>query len=126
MSNNITTIEHKPLHCPLCNERFMNILGQPMPSHTQIRCYTTAGNEMDIGICEACIELGVSLETVNAVLEGIKIFWCFEIDANTQMTEDEKTARKDMHNSHNISEIIKIIHTGKNAEQDARKRNLLE
>lgn len=118
-------IEHKPLHCPLCGERFMNIFGQPLPNHSQIRCTTSAGNEMDLGICEKCVENGVSLETCNAVLEGIKDFWVYEIEANKQMKSDEKKKRIAFHNSHSISSITQIIATGKRAEKEAREKGKL-
>lgn len=119
-------IEHKPLHCPLCEKRFMNILGQPLPNHCQIRCTTTNGNEMDLGICSDCVETGVSLETCQAILEGIKDFWVFEIDNNRQMKEDEKIRRKEFHNSHRISDVVKVYNTGKEASVKAKKKGHLK
>lgn len=113
------------MHCPVCKSRFMNLFGQPLPNHSQIRCTTPEGNEMELGICENCIEKGVSLEMCNAVLEGIKVFWVQEIDMNKNMKADEKKARKDFHNSHTIQSITKITHTGKHAEKDARKKGKL-
>lgn len=118
-------LEHKPLHCPLCGERFMNIMGQPLPNHCQIRCTTVNGNEMDLGICQNCIDKGVSLEMCNAILEGIKDYWVWEIDANKQMTVNEKEKKKKFHNSHTIAGMTKIINTGKEAEKEARKRGKL-
>lgn len=118
-------LEHKPLHCPVCGVRFMNILGQPFPNHSQIRCTTVVGNEMDLGVCEDCVEKGVSLEMCNAILEGIKDYWVWEIDANKQMKSDEKTRRKNFHKSHVIAGITKIVHTGQRAEKEARKRGKL-
>jgi hypothetical protein len=119
-------IEHKPLHCPLCEKRFMNILGQPLPNHCQIRCTTTDGNEMDLGICSDCVETGISLNTCQAVLEGIKDFWIYEIDTNQKMTENEKTRRKNFHNSHKLENVAKIVDTGKRAEKEARKQGKLK
>ena len=121
-----TKIEHKPLHCPICGTRFMNVFGQPLPMHAQVRCITSNNNEMDLGICETCVEAGVSLDMCNAVLEGIKDFWIAEIDANKQMTETEKVKRKDFHNSHTITEVRTIILTGKEAEKDARSKGKLQ
>jgi hypothetical protein len=119
-------IEHIPLHCPLCEKRFMNILGQPLPNHSQIRCNTSEGNEMDLGICTACVDVGVSLDTCQAILEGIKDYWIYEIDGNKQMNENEKNRRKQFHGSHVISEVIKIVNTGKEAENKARKKGHLK
>lgn len=118
-------IEHKPLHCPLCGERFMNIFGQPLPNHAQVRCTTINGDEMDLGICETCVENGVSLEMCNAVLEGIKTYWVYEIEANKQIGSDEKKKRIEFHNSHKISNVTEIIATGKRAEKEARKQGKL-
>ena len=118
-------IAHKPLHCPVCGARFMNVFGQPLPNHAQIRTTTTKGDTMDIGICQNCIEKGVSLEMLNAVLEGIKDYWCFEIDVNKNIKSDEKKRKKAFHNSHTISDFTKIIHTGKRAEKEARKMGKL-
>ncbi len=119
-------LEHKPLHCPICGSRFMNLFGQPLPNHSQVRCTTPEGNEMDLGICETCVDGGVSLEMCNAVLEGIKDFWQFEIDANKQMKSDEKKKRKAFHKSHRIAGVTKIIATGKRAEKEARKQGKLQ
>lgn len=119
-------IEHKPLHCPVCGKRFMNVFGQPLPNHSQIRCTTTAGNEMDLGVCEKCVEAGVSLEMCNAIIEGIKTYWIYEIDANKQMKLAEKAKRKKFHKSHVIANVSKIIHTGKRAEKEARKQGKLQ
>ena len=69
-------ITHIPLHCPICKERFMNLFGQPLPNHSQIRCVTERGDEMDIGICHNCVMQGVSMEMVAAVLEVLKITGC--------------------------------------------------
>lgn len=121
----ILKIEHKPLHCPLCGKRFMNIFGQPLPNHSQVRCVTLNGDEMDLGICEKCVESGVSLEMCNAVLEGIKTFWTYEIEANKQMKSDEKKKRIEFHNSHKISNVTEIIATGKRAENEARAKGKL-
>jgi hypothetical protein len=121
-----TKIEHKPLHCPICGTRFMNVFGQPLPMHAQIRCITSNGNEMDLGICETCVEAGVSIDMCNAILEGIKDFWIAEIEANTQMTEEEKVKRIEFHNSHTITEVTTIILTGKEAEQNARSEGKLQ
>lgn len=118
-------LEHKPLHCPICGSRFMNILGQPLPNHAQVRCTTVDGNEMDLGICEKCVEAGVSLEMTNAILDGIKDYWIFEIDDNKAMKSEEKAKRKAFHKSHTISSVTKIIHTGKRAEKEARKQGKL-
>lgn len=119
-------IEHTPLHCPLCGERFMNIFGQPLPNHAQIRCLTTKGDEMDLGICANCVEQGVSLEMCNAVLEGIKDYWAIEIDINKNITDIEKKSKKNFHNSHRIAQVTTISHTGKDAEKEARKRGKLK
>lgn len=119
-------LEHKPLHCPLCGERFMNLFGQPLPNHAQVRGTTPEGNEMDLGICEKCVEGGVSLEMCNAVLEGIKDFWIFEIDTNKKMKAEEKASRKAFHKSHKISGVTEIIATGKRAEKEARKQGKLQ
>jgi hypothetical protein len=119
-------LNHIPLHCPLCGKRFMNLFGQPLPNHAQVRCTTPEGNEMDLGICAECVEKGVSLETCNAVLEGIKDFWVIEIDNNQQMDKDEKKARKDYHRSHSIEGITAVIDTGKRAEHDARAKGELK
>jgi hypothetical protein len=121
-----TKIEHKPLHCPICGTRFMNVFGQPLPMHAQVRCITSVNNEMDLGICSDCVEKGVSIDMCNAVLEGIKDFWIAEIEANTQMTEEEKQKRIDFHNSHSITEVRTIILTGKEAEADARSKGKLQ
>jgi hypothetical protein len=119
-------IEHIPLHCPICGERFMNIFGQPLPNHAQVRCTTPEGNEMDLGICETCVTTGVSIDMCNAVLDGIKDFWTIEINANKNMDAGEKKQRKAFHNSHKISDVTKIIQTGKRAEKQARKMGKLE
>jgi hypothetical protein len=121
----LTKIEHKPLHCPICGTRFMNVFGQPLPMHAQIRCITTAGNEMDLGICEKCIEGGISINTCNAILEGIKDFWVAELEANKAMSEKQKKQKIEYHNSHIISEVQKVIMTGKEAENTARKKGQL-
>lgn len=118
-------IEHKPLHCPLCGNRFMNIFGVPLPNHAQVRCVTPEGNEMDLGICASCVRSGVTLETCNAILEGIKDYWVYEIDANKQMKTDEKKRRKAFHKSHNIIGVTKIYDTGKEAEAEARSKKVL-
>ena len=118
-------IEHKPLHCPICGNRFMNVFGQPLPNHSQIRCTTVNGDEMDLGVCDKCIEKGISLETCQAILQGIKDYWIYDIDANKQMKNKEKKARKEYHNSHIINGMVKIINTGKEAEKEARKRGKL-
>jgi hypothetical protein len=118
-------IEHQPLHCPICGTRFMNVFGQPLPMHAQIRCTTVTGDEMDLGICEKCVEAGVTLEMCNAILDGIKDFWVAEIEVNKNMKEKEKKKRIDFHKSHIISEVNKIILTGKDAEKTARKRGNL-
>ena len=119
-------LSHKPLHCPICGKRFMNLFGQPLPNHAQVRCTTPEGNEMDLGICETCVEKGVSLEMCNAVLEGIKDFWTIEINNNKQMKTNEKNKRKAFHNSHRIANVTKIIATGKRAEKEARKQGKLQ
>lgn len=119
-------VEHVPLHCPICGKRFMNIFGQPLPNHAQIRCNTPDGNEMDLGVCETCVDGGVSLEMCNAILEGIKDFWTIEINANKNMKTDEKQKRRSFHNSHTINNVTKIIQTGKRAEKQARKQGKLE
>ena len=119
-------LEHKPLHCPLCGERFMNLFGQPLPNHSQIRCTTIDGNEMDLGICEKCVEGGVSLELCNAVLEGIKDFWIYEIEVNKQIKGKEKQKRIAFHKSHKINNVTEIIKTGKRAEKEARKKGKLQ
>lgn len=119
-------LEHIPLHCPICKERFMNIFGQPLPNHAQIRCVTLNGDEMDLGICDNCIEQGVSLETCSAVLEGIKDFWIMEINQNPKISDEERKAKKDFHNSHKIATMTKISRTGKEAEKQARKMGRLE
>lgn len=121
----VQKIEHIPLHCPLCKERFMNIFGQPLPNHAQIRCTTVNGDEMDLGICDNCIEQGVSLELCNAVLEGIKDYWAVEIDINPNIKDKEKKSRKDFHRSHVIAGLTKISRTGKEAEKEARARGKL-
>ncbi len=118
-------LEHKPLHCPVCGTRFMNVFGQPLPNHSQIRCRTPEGHELDLGICETCVEKGVSLEMCNAILEGIKDYWIYEIDANKNLKTTEKKQKKDFHNSVKIDSFTKIIHTGKRAEAEARKKDLL-
>lgn len=118
-------LEHKPLHCPICSKRFMNVFGQPLPNHSQVRCTTTDGNEMDLGICSKCVEGGVSLEMCNAVLEGVKVFWSYEIDSNKNMKAEDKEARKAYHNSHHIAKVTKIVNTGKRAEKEARKKGNL-
>lgn len=122
----VLKIEHKPLHCPLCGERFMNIFGQPLPNHSQVRCTTIEGNEMDLGICEKCVESGVSLEMCNAVLEGIKVFWTYEIEVNKQIKGEEKQKRIAFHKSHKINNVTEIIKTGKRAEKEARKKGKLQ
>jgi hypothetical protein len=119
-------IEHKPLHCPICNKRFMNLFGQPLPNHAQIRCTTPDGNEMDLGICQNCINDGITLEMCNAVLEGIKDYWMIEIDNNKNMKSQEKAKRKAFHKSHKISKVTKVIDTGKRAEKEARKQGKLQ
>lgn len=119
-------LEHKPLHCPLCGERFMNLFGQPLPNHSQIRCTTIDGNEMDLGICEKCVEDGVSLELCNAVLEGIKDFWIYEIEVNKQIKGEEKQKRIAFHKNHKINNVTEIIKTGKRAEKEARKKGKLQ
>lgn len=119
-------IKHIPLHCPLCEKRFMNILGQPLPNHAQIRCRTYEGNEMDLGICNSCVEQGVTLETCQAVLEGIKDFWTYEINANKSLNTDEKEARIAFNNNHTIENVVMIENTGEQAQEEARKRGELE
>lgn len=119
-------LTHIPLHCPLCKKRFMNMFGQPLPNHAQIRCTTPEGNEMDLGICEKCIEEGVTLEMCNAILEGIKDHWVYEIDANKDLKVDERNKRKATHRKHTIAGVTEIIATGKRAEADARKKGKLQ
>ena len=121
----ITPLEHKPFHCPICGKRFMNIYGQPLPNHTQIRCNTTDGNEIDFGVCRDCADIGVTQETVEMILDGIKDYWLFEIDDDKSLSAKEKKARKDFHKSHKIESIKEIIYTGRRAEKDARKRGKL-
>jgi hypothetical protein len=104
----------------------MNIVGQPLPNHAQIRCTTVDNNEMDIGICSECVLKGVSLDTCNAVLEGIKDYWIFEIDANKNMEQEEKEQRKEFHNSHTIETITEIIDTGSRAQAEATEQGVLE
>jgi hypothetical protein len=118
--------EHKPLHCPICGVRFMNLFGQPLPNHSQIRCKTVEGNEMDLGICAECVNGGVTMEMCTAVLEGIKDFWIYDIDINKNMSPEEKTKRKNFHKSHELSEIIRFIPTGERAEKQARKMGKLK
>ena len=118
-------LEHKPLHCPVCGDRFMNIFGQPLPNHSQLRCKTVSGNEMDLGVCGKCVEKGVSMEMCQAILEGIKDFWTHEVDVNKSLRPDEKTNRKAFHNSHQIHSIQNIIQTGKRAEKEARRKGKL-
>ena len=95
-------ITHIPLHCPICKERFMNLFGQPLPNHAQIRCTTERGDEMDLGICANCVKQGVSMEMVAGVLEGIKDYWVQDIDNNKSLKADTKAARKAHHTSHQI------------------------
>jgi hypothetical protein len=121
-----TKIEHIPLHCPICKDRFMNLFGQPLPNHAQIRCHTLTGDEMDIGICENCIERGVSLDMCRAVLEGIKDFWKIEIDINKNLSEEDKEHKREIHNSHQIEKFTEIRKTGKEAEEQARKDGKLK
>lgn len=104
----------------------MNILGQPLPNHSQIRCTTTAGNQMDLGICSECVDAGVSINTCQAILEGIKEYWIYEIDANDQMSEQQKNNLKSFHNSHQIENIVIIQNTGQVAQQEARIKGELE
>lgn len=118
-------LEHKPLHCPLCAKRFMNLFGQPLPNHAEIKCETIAGDVMYLGICQDCIEKGVTVETCKAVLEGIKDYWCFDVDANKNIKASEKKAIKEKHCKHEIKSVLKIDHTGANAEKEARKKKLL-
>lgn len=118
-------LEHKPMCCPLCGERFLNLMGQPLPNHAQIRCHTEAGDEMDIGVCDNCIEKGVSQATLNGILEGIKDFWVFEIDADDNLVKAEKDKRKAVHKAHKIDGFTAIQHTGKEAERDAREKGKL-
>lgn len=103
----------------------MNIFGKPLPNHAQIRCTTPAGDEMDLGICSSCVEDGVSLEMVNAVLEGIKDYWLIEVDLNKSIKANRKKQIKAQHKSHTINGMTKIIKTGKRAEKEARKKKLL-
>ena len=123
---NTLKIEHKPMHCPLCGERFMNLFGQPLPNHSQIRCTTTAGDEMDLGICDNCVEIGVTLETCNQILNGIKDYWAIEIDNNKNISDKQKKSKKDFHKSHVISQMTKISRTGKDAEKQARSQGKLK
>lgn len=103
----------------------MNLFGQPLPNHSQIRCTTPDGNEMDLGICDTCVEKGVSLELCNAVLEGIKDYWLIEIDNNKKMKPEEKQRRRDFHKSHTIDGMTRVFNTGKEAEHNARKKGEL-
>jgi len=119
-------IEHKPLHCPICGERFMNLFGQPLPNHAQMRCITDAGDEMDLGICENCIDKGVSMDMLNAILEGIKDYWVFEIEEDKNLKKSEKDARKKHHLSHHIKGMTVMVRTGKEAEKEAKKKGLLK
>lgn len=105
----------------MCGKRFMNVFGLPLPNHAQVRCVTPEGNEMDLGICSNCVKNGISLETCNAVLEGIKDYWLYEIDANEQMKPDEKKKRKAFHNSHSIIGVTRVYSTGEEAGQEARQ-----
>ena len=118
-------ITHIPLHCPICKERFMNLFGQPLPNHAQIRCTTERGDEMDLGICANCVKQGVSMEMVAGVLEGIKDYWVQDIDNNKSLKADTKAARKAHHTSHQIKSITKVIRTGKRAEKEARAKGKL-
>lgn len=118
-------LEHIPLHCPICKGRFMNLFGQPLPNHAQIRCTTEKGDEMDIGICANCVNGGVTMEMVSAVLEGIKDYWEYDIDDNKQLKREEKQDRKAYHRSHKIRGITEVIHTGKRAEKEARAKGKL-
>lgn len=119
-------IEHKPLHCPICGERFMTVLGKPLPNHAQMRCMTQNGDEMDLGICENCLQDGVTLEMVNGILEGIKDYWVFEIEADKNLKKEEKETRKKIHLSHNIVSLSRMVRTGKEAEKEAKKKGLLK
>jgi hypothetical protein len=103
----------------------MNIFGQPLPNHSQIRCTTPKGDEMDLGICDKCVAKGVSLEMCNAVLEGIKEYWIYQIDDDKSLKAKQKKERKDFHNSHKIDSIKQIVNTGKRAEKDARRKGKL-
>lgn len=114
---------HKPLHCPVCGERFMNMFGQPLPNHAQIRCLTLTGDEMDIGICENCISNGVSLEMVSAVLQGIKDYWTSEITADRNLNSQEKQERIALHKSHKIQKLSLITRTGKEAEKKIKDKD---
>jgi len=118
-------LEHRPLHCPICGKRFMNMFGQPLPNHAQIRCMTTDGNEMDLGVCEKCVDKGVTMEMCHSILEGIKDFWIYEIDENKTLRKDDKDKRKKFHNSHKIEKVVRFVNTGKEAEKDARKKGKL-
>jgi hypothetical protein len=121
----VLKLEHKPMHCPVCGARFMNIYGKPLPNHAQVRVTTTDGNEMDLGICEEC-SASITMETCKAVLEGIKDYWMFEIDDDKSLKAKDKKRRKDFHQSHKIDGIKQFKNTGRHAEQDARKRGKLE
>ena len=112
---------HKPLHCPVCGERFMNLFGQPLPNHAQLRCRTTSGDIMDIGVCANCIEDGVTQEMVEAVLNGIKDYWVASVEMDKNLKGDEKRVRKQFHLKHKIQNVEAIIQTGKDAERKIKK-----
>jgi len=114
-------LEHIPQHCPICKRRFMNILGQPLPNHAQVRCSTTKGNQLDIGVCQECSMTGITVDTTNAILDGIKDFWIMELETNQNMTEDERAQRIAYHNSHVIEGIIQVLDTGAEAQTNAEE-----
>lgn len=99
----------------------MNILGQPLPNHSQIRCSTTKGNEIYIGISREAITTGITVDTCNAILDGIKDFWIMELETNQNMTEAERQQRIAYHNSHVIESIIQVIDTGAEAQANAEQ-----
>lgn len=118
-------IEYKPLHCPLCNVKFMNIYGQPLPNHTQLKCITDNNNEINIGVCNKCSIGDISIEICNEILEGIKNYWYHDIDINKNINSKDKSKRKEYHGSHNIIKISKISNTVDDAEINARSGGVL-
>jgi hypothetical protein len=118
-------IEYKKAHCPICKDRFMNIHGQPLPNHAQVACKTSRGDDIEIGLCKNCIVQGVSVDTLNEILDGYKAYWEWEVDTNKILKKNEKKKRKEFHNSHVISTVERVRHTGKEAHTKAREMGKL-
>lgn len=115
MSN---VIKYTPRKCPLCNHIFMNLSGQPLKNHHQVKCQLEDKNTVYIAICEDCIERGiVTVEKCQKIFEGIKEYWVQDINRSKNLNEDGRNKVRERHQKMKIS---KIISNGNNSIDNAR------